>query len=291
MVSIQRIEQPLFIFDAETLVFSNPVLRFGQPILQVYRCGPIWGLRLAQIGDFFLHENEIAFIPQKLDYFPHLHLSVLSAVLAFWMELRGLRTLHGASLKWKNQTFVLLADSTQGKSTLAASLLQRGASLLSDDISVIEASPSGFLARPGYASMRLGFEQLEHFLGAQAALAKRLPGLGKAIVPVGTNGWAQFEQDNQSPSHCYILERALPGLSALIEIQQLKPREAVIALVRHSFVHHSPFITATAAQRLEFLTSLISQLSVKRLSYPSGYENLDAVCAAIKRDLLLQHIS
>jgi hypothetical protein len=283
---IRKTHVPLFVFSAEHHLFDNPKwLSNGQPFFRIYRADDVWGLRLANVGDFFFKTREILFIPQKPDYFPLLQTAVLSNILAFWMELRGLRTLHGAALTWQRRTFALLADSTTGKSTLAAGLLQDGASLLSDDITVVEANETGFQLRPGYPSMRLRFDQVDYFLGPNKALARSLPNLDKAIIPIGTKGWAQFEKNSQTPTRFYILERKPLNQPAIAEILPLKPAEAVIALVRHSFVRHLPFLTGTAAQRLDFLHQLASQAQVKRLIYSSGYENLQTVCKVIQRDL------
>lgn len=283
---IRKIDRPPFAFSIKYHLFDNPKrLSDGQPISQIYRADDAWGMRLAKIGDFYLYAREILFVPQKPDFFPTLQAAVLSNILAFWVELRGLRTLHGAALNWQERSFALLADSTAGKSTLAAGLLQNGASLISDDITVVETNGTGFQLRPGFPSMRLGFEQVEYFLGQQVGLVTNMPELNKAIVPLGTKGWARFEKNSQPPARFYILKRMLSDQPTTTEILPLKPAEAVMALVRYSFVHHIPFLTGTAAQRLDFLHHLASQVPVKRLTYPSGYEHLQSVCNAIQRDL------
>lgn len=284
-VYIRRIRLPLFSLKDENRLFCNPLLFKGQPISQIYREGNLWGLQLAQVGTFFITPREISFIPDSLDYSSFFQATLLSRVFAFWLELLGLRTLHGAALAWQKHAFVLLADSTGGKSTLAAGLLKNGARLLSDDITVVEANGTGFRLRPGYASMRLRFDQVELFLGQQSNLAKFLPGMDKAIIPIGNHGWARLEEHCQPPTCFYILERQLPGHSAGIEIQTLDHTEAVLALVRHSFVHHAPIFTGTSVERLEFITQLASQVPVKRLVYPSGFKYLSAVCEAIQCDL------
>lgn len=284
-VFVRQIRRPLFIFTTENRFFCSSLLFKCQPITQIYREGDLWGMKLVQAGSFFLTPKEISFIPDSPDYSPFFQAALLSSVFAFWMELSGLCTLHGAALVWKKQAFALLADSTGGKSTLTASLLKSGACLLSDDITVVEANGTGFHLRPGCASMRLGFDQVELFLGQQTNLARFLPGLDKAVIPIGNQGWAQLEENNQSPACFYILERQLPSQPATVKIQTLERTEAVLALVRHSFVHHAPFFTGTSVERLGFITQLASQVPVKRLVYPSGYEYLPAVCNAIQSNL------
>lgn len=284
-IFIHRIRRPLFGFGAENRLFCSSLQFNGQPISQVYCDGNLWGIQLAQVGSFFLAPQEISFIPDLLDYSPFFQAALLSKVFAFWLELLGLRTLHGAALTWQKQAFALLADSTGGKSTLTAALLKSGACLLSDDITVVEADGTGFHLRPGYASLRLRFDQVELFLGPQSNLAKFLPGLDKAVIPIGNRGWARLEENSQPPACFYILERQLPGQPAIIDIQTLEPTEAVLALVRYSFVHHAPFFTGTSVERLEFITQLASQVPVRRLIYPSGFKYLLPVCETIRCDL------
>ncbi|HYH44363.1 MAG TPA: hypothetical protein VEG34_01665, partial [Thermoanaerobaculia bacterium] len=79
----------------------------------------------------------------------------LGLVLAFWFERAGRPCLHAAAVAVDGQAVALLAFSRSGKSTLAASLLQAGHALLTDDVLPLEAAPAGFRAHPSYPQMRL----------------------------------------------------------------------------------------------------------------------------------------
>jgi len=75
-----------------------------------------------------------------------------------WGVLLGLgrRTLlHGACVSLSGAGVALLGASGQGKSTLAAALLLGGAELVSEDLLVPEATPSGWIVEPGAPSLHL----------------------------------------------------------------------------------------------------------------------------------------
>ena len=65
-----------------------------------------------------------------------------------------------------------------------------------------------------------------------------------------------------------------PGL---VEIQDVSPRDAVIELVRHSFSPRLVEAAGLGVRRLDFFVRLATQVPVRRLRYPSGFDRLPAV--------------
>ena len=70
-----------------------------------------------------------------------------------------------------------------------------------------------------------------------------------------------------------------------MEVEGLRPRDAVIELLRHSFSPHLVEAAGWQSQRLGFFARLVERVPVRRLSYPTGFEHLPSVCAAIQEDL------
>jgi hypothetical protein len=68
----------------------------------------------------------------------------------------GREALHAATVVVGEGAVALAGASGMGKSTLAAALLERGARLLSDDVTVVEAAGDRVLAYPGAPSCRRG---------------------------------------------------------------------------------------------------------------------------------------
>jgi hypothetical protein len=70
-----------------------------------------------------------------------------------------------------------------------------------------------------------------------------------------------------------------------IGIAPVPPREAVLALVRHSFLPRLVAAMGWQERRLDLLARLVSRVPVRRLIYPSGHEHLPAVARAVLDDL------
>jgi hypothetical protein len=211
--------------------------------------------------------------------------SFLSVALTFWLEINSLRTLHASGIVLEKRAAVFLADSTAGKSTLAASLLQQGAALLSDDIVAVEATADSFLLRPAYASLRLSPAQVKHFMKKQSHLAVSIPKFSKCLVQLGPEGWAPFYDQVIPPTAFYVLDRTRPSEKKDLEIHELSHKDAVMVLLHSLFFPTSRNFIVDQAKRLDFLSRLAAQFPVKQLSYSSGYEHLPAVCEAIQSDL------
>src|SRR5207302_1716173 len=77
-------------------------------------------------------------------------------VLVCVLRLRGLACLHAGVVAIDGRAIALLGSKAAGKSTTALALVQRGARLLSDDVAVLDAEPSGdYRVRAGPARLRL----------------------------------------------------------------------------------------------------------------------------------------
>ena len=70
-----------------------------------------------------------------------------------------------------------------------------------------------------------------------------------------------------------------------IEITPISPRDAVIELVRHSFVADIVEALRWQSRRLALFAQVADQTPVRRFVYPSGFEHLPRVRDAILEDL------
>jgi hypothetical protein len=69
--------------------------------------------------------------------------------------LRGFEVLHASGVVLRGRTVLLSGQPGAGKSSLAAALLLRGASLLSDDVVALEHRNGSLTAHPGTRALRL----------------------------------------------------------------------------------------------------------------------------------------
>ena len=111
-------------------------------------------LRVAGVARYFVTPREVVIDPQggnEEDFVAFL----VGPVLAALLQMRGLLSLHAASVEMDAGAVLLLGGSGAGKSALAAMLVQRGHALLADDLTALAPAADGVLALPAFPRLRL----------------------------------------------------------------------------------------------------------------------------------------
>ena len=249
---------------------------------RVVRVGDCVVVRFDHSADFFLWDDRILCQLHDARMAHGVEIWLFGTVLALWLELRGLPTLHAASVVVDGHAASFLASSKGGKSTLAMTLVQGGAALLGDDQLPLERRGDRTFGRPGYPQMRLWPEQAEHLLGCAARLEPVQPGSPKLRVPVGLDGVGTFHAEAAALRALYLPQR---DASDVIEIVPVAFGEALLALVRHSFLAGVLEALGLAPQRFHTFAALLRQAPLRQVRYPSGTRHLGAVREAILGDL------
>lgn len=257
----------------------------GTCLLYLYRENEVDLLRFPQTADFYLYQDRILCHPAGPERQEALELHFLGDVLAFWLEKWGIPALHSAGLAGTKSAVAFVADSGGGKSTLAATMMRAGFSLLADDIVAIEQRGSSFYARPGYPQLRLWPTEAQYFLGSCKELDTVRPSSAKQRVPVGLCGIGSF-CDAARPLGCIYLPKRLDShAGGRIEIMPVSPREGFIELVRNSFSPRLVEAAGLQSHRLSLFAELSKTVPIRRLTYPGGMEYLSQVQEAILQDL------
>jgi hypothetical protein len=168
-----------------------------------------------------------------------------------------------------------LGDSGSGKSTLAASLASQGASVLVDDCLELRSDEAGLLALPGYTSLRLWPDSLEH-LGRLACgtFESSVCGAKNQLTPRNKVNPAKPERLD-----AVFLLSPLPRESQQIESRIDPANQAAdgIAAISALFALE-PADRATLQRNFEFLNQLFGGVCpVFRLSFPHDYGQISAV--------------
>jgi hypothetical protein len=254
--------------------------------IYVYRAEGCYVVHLPRVADYYLYPKSIVchLLDAKHNYLIEIHL--LGVVLSLWLELQGKPALHASAVVVEHRAAVFLATNSGGKSSLAASLMQAGYPLLTDDILPLERRKGVFLGSSGYPQMRMWPDQAQHFLNHYRDLGIVHPAYSKRRVPVGKGGLGSF-YNGLAPLACFYLpERRDPnGWGTKTNIIPVPRTESLIALVRHSFVALTVEALRLQPQRLKFFAPLVAQVPVRRIIYPEGYEHLSAVRQSILNDL------
>lgn len=194
---------------------------------------------------------------------------------AVLLSSAGTPLLHGAALAFDGGAVVILGDSGQGKSTLAAALLRAGGRMLSEDLLVVTRRGSAFEVEPGYSRISL-------LPDSYAALGLSGGG-GEAPEPRSGTGksWIEAAASAEPAAirRLYIL--AAPDPAAPDGRAELLSRSAAApALVRQ--LYGVPWIRPAGEADLALCGWLAARVPVFTLSRSATLSRLDA-CAAMVR--------
>jgi hypothetical protein len=234
------------------------------------------------VADFYIQPEQIACHLQDPDFAQLTEIRLLGPVLSYWLERRGIPTLHASAVAVDGQAVAFISHHGGGKSGLAAGMMRAGYPLLTDDILPVEEKDGILLGRPGYPQMRMWPDEGAHFVERFEELPLVHPELSKRRVPVGPGGFGAFHDSALPLAAIFLAARRGPEEAGSgVEILPLSSMEAVIELVRHSFSPHLVEAAGLQPARLDLFAHLVKQVPVRRLVYPSGFEHLPRVVEAI----------
>ncbi len=239
-------------------------------------------------ADFYIRDEQIDCHLRNQNYQSLVEHFLVGAVLAYWLEREGFPALHASAVTINNQAAAFTSHSGNGKSTLAAAMLQAGAALLTDDILPIENQKGEYWGRSGLPQVNLWPDQAAYFLdNTNEEFEKVVPDMPKKRAPVEALKNGAFCPEDRSLACIYIPRKSdQPSSRTDIEIVPVLPAEAVIELVRYSFIPANICEKlGWQAHRLDFFARLVEQVPVRRLLYPAGFEHLPQVTEAVLEDL------
>jgi|HubBroStandDraft_6_1064221.scaffolds.fasta_scaffold80294_3 hypothetical protein len=204
---------------------------------------------------------------------------LLGAIFVVLCQQRGLLPLHASAIAGKSGVVAFLANSGQGKSTLAAHLAQRGFRVLADDVCLIDTAQPAAMVIPTAPWLKLWRNSLEN-LGREAQGLDRvfsdddkyrLP-LAPVFEPEPILKLVFLEDNEVSPT--------------TTEIEEVPRVEAVPLLM--NLTHHSYLLEATGQREENFLRCgrVLSQARAYRLIRPWGLMHLESTVDALENLLL-----
>jgi Transglutaminase-like superfamily len=207
----------------------------------------------------------------------------LGPICALLLELRGCPCLHASSIQVGAVAVALAGHSGTGKSSLAASMVNSGYPLLSDDILPMTVRGETCFGIPGYPQMKLNPETARAWLGLTESRAPVVPDSDKCWIPVG-QGWGGFAHEAIPLQVVYVLDRE-PAQDGETRICHLGPAESLIELLRFSFCARLVERLGLQQRRLALLAKIVQRVQVRRLQFPSGLQHAGRIQAAILHDL------
>lgn len=256
----------------------------GEPDFLFARFDGYDALRITGALDFYVHDDRITchVLDRRHEYL--IDIAFLGMVMSFWFERRGVPTLHASVAVVDGGAVAFLANKGGGKTSTLAAVLRRGHALLTDDMCALRRAGSSTFVERGFPALRLWPAQVEEFVGPHQHLSPVHPDHDKRRVPVGADGFGSFAPAAAPLRALYLPER-LPDADRDVEIVRLGPDEAVMALLRQSFLPREVQRFGWQPGRLQAFAEIASTVPVAQLRYPSGFPRLPTVVDAVEREL------
>lgn len=272
--------------ELRPLRHSRARLPGGEPWLSLCRSDRFDLIRVAEVVDFYLFSDRIVAHLRDPEYAELVETYLLGGVLAFWCERSGTPMLHASAVVARGRAVAFMATNEGGKSSLAAALMEDGCPLLTDDLLRVRRESGGYRVEPGYPQMRFWPHDAERLLGRHEPLELAHPGYAKLRVPVGSAGFGTF-RGRAAPLGCLYIPRRIgaAGRVAPIEFVDVPPRQAILELIRGSFVPRWVEAAGYTADQFRLFADLAARVPLRTVAYPDGVEHLPEVRAAILRDL------
>jgi len=126
--------------------------------------------------------REIVIDPAGSADSPELRNYLFGTALAAICHQRGVFPLHGSCVRVGSHAVIFSGDSGTGKSTLAAAMVRRGHTFVSDDVCVLERQEGAWVVRPAFPRVKLRPGSLRAVFGA-----------GASDAPVTLQGKSHFQ--------------------------------------------------------------------------------------------------
>jgi hypothetical protein len=201
---------------------------------------------------------------------------VLSSALSFSLLKLGKEHLHATCVVVDGQAFGFLGQPGDGKSTLAASFLDAGHQLLTDDLLVLADEGGQLLSYPGLPRIKLMPEAAKRVFPTADHGVPMNRTTSKLVLPVAHGS---FSNRPLPLRRLYVLDE---GRS--ISVRELSSEDAFLALTEHTY-NAAVADRARLEQHLEFVERVYGALGVSVLRFPRDYGSLAEVRSAILRDL------
>lgn len=275
-----RAEQPQRMLEGSS--YQEWTLPGGRSWTQFHRLSDGYLLRFPGLADYELDTTaeSVRCIPVpgvSADTVWHLY---YNQVLPLALSHQGQLVFHASAVEIEGRAVAFLGASGKGKSTLAASFASSGSPFLTDDGLVLEHSDAaGWRALPSQPSIRLWGDSQRALVaeGAPAAPALEFTTKGRFL-----SNPALAHSNEPRPLKClYFLG---DGSAQEPTLQRLPPSEALIELVKHSFLLDIDERQMLAAH-FDELVSLVAKVPCVRFDYPRKFDTLAQVRAFLLADL------
>ncbi|MCG3207740.1 MAG: hypothetical protein FOGNACKC_01340 [Anaerolineae bacterium] len=267
---------------------TDVMIRFGkinpaslgpkQAFRQIYADNQLIRLSWPGIGLFLIRNGrEIIIDPAPGVDECVLRLFILGSTLAMLLHQRGdTAVLHASTVAIAGQAIAFVGAKGAGKSTMAATLYQRGHTLLTDDILAINLGSARPMVLPGYPHLKLWPDTIASMGHRPESLPRLRPELEKRGYRVAN----RFASTPVPLKGIFVL-----GRGPELKIEPLRPHDALINLLPHWYgARFGPDLLQALGVSTHFqqCVALVKQVSICGLESPDHLPALPEVARCIE---------
>jgi hypothetical protein len=227
-------------------------------------------LGFATIGNYLIKGiDTVVFDPAPEFDVSLIGFTLLGAVMAVLMQMRGAFTLHASAVAMNGSAIIFMGDKTAGKSTTAGGMAAAGYTFLTDDVVAITDPAGDADVLPGYPMIKLTDAAIDAFGREQFEL-----------IPTNVDGFdkrrarliAPFPNLPVRPAAAFVLQR---GRAAAIEPLDAKDRFQCLMRFSYAARFGGELLKGrSAVGHMEHCAALSQRMLVARLVVPDNLEEL-----------------
>jgi hypothetical protein len=187
----------------------------------------------------------------------------------------GKMVVHASAVVSDGAALAFVAESSRGKSTLAASFATTGSPLLTDESVVLDERESGYWVAPGHPSVRLWDDSEQALIAAGAEAAPALPFTSKRRLLAAHE--LRFSDRSVPLRRVYFLG---DGSADRVTIERMDATDVLIELVKASFLLNMDD-KLRLASHFDEVARLARRPIHYRLDFPRRFELLARVRHAV----------
>ncbi|HEV2273859.1 MAG TPA: hypothetical protein VGR96_06815 [Acidobacteriaceae bacterium] len=207
---------------------------------------------------------------------------LLSTVFVVLCHQRGLLPLHASAVEFDDRVVAFLAESGQGKSSLAAHLAGRGFRVVADDICLVDLRHGSPAVIPVAPWLKLWRTALTHLGHPAEGLARIFSDDDKYRLPLDSAGAAVSGEMRKRYPIGKLVILGKPNLASEdsptthSRIEELTPIRALPMLM--NLTHHAFLLEAMGRREQNFVACgrVLSQAQAFQLTRPWGLEHMEA---------------
>jgi hypothetical protein len=209
----------------------------------------------------------------------------LGPVMGFLLRQRHITCLHASAVDLQGSGVAFCGDAGFGKSTTAAALALRGVPVLGEDIVPVKETGERFEIIPGYPRICLWPDSVEKLMGSADALPLLTPVWEKRYLALD-GARARFAGGKLPLELIYLFGPRSEQTSAP-RIEKLRPREALLELVKNTYMNWLLDREQRAAE-FDVLWRIVRNVTVRRIVAHTDARKIGSLCDLIETDAATQ---